>query len=163
MLKAHRKQKINDFSIDKNLAAIILLAMLFLVGLGIAGKYGFAGAAAYLALWGISYPIIYAGTCRYCVYYGKKCPIPLEGSCVSRFFGKKDSGFGWIQLLWATFVYLLRIFVPAVIIIHDSMFVWGLAYAGVLILFWIVHLRMTGCPNCVNTECPLNPDHISND
>ena len=24
--------------------------------------------------------------------------------------------------------------------------------------FWIVHLYLTGCPNCVNVRCPLNSE-----
>jgi hypothetical protein len=55
---------------------------------------------------------------------------------VHRFFAKKDKGFGSTQLAWAT-----------------------VAYAGVLLLFWIIHLRLIGCPNCINTACPLNPEN----
>jgi len=159
VLRPIRNNKIAEFSANKNLFSILFLAALFLVGLFISFYDGLRGFASYLALWGVSYLIIYAGTCRYCVYYGKKCPIPLEGSCVHRFFEKKDSGFGWIQLVWATVVYLLRILVPAVIIIHDELLIWGLLYVAVLSLFWIVHLRFTGCPNCINRDCPLNPDY----
>ncbi len=138
---------------------MLFLGALFLTGLSISFFDGWGAASGYLVLWGISYVIIYAGTCRYCVYYGKKCPIPMEGSCVQRFFEKKESGFGWIQLFWATVVYLLRILVPAAIIIHDELLIWGCVYAAVLSLFWIIHLWVAGCPNCINAECPLNPDH----
>jgi hypothetical protein len=159
MLRPIRKQKVFEFSAKNNLFSALLLVALFLIGLPISFYDGLRGFAAYLALWAVSYFIIFAGACRYCVYYGKKCPIPMEGSCVHRFFEKKDSGFGWIQLIWATVVYLLRILVPAVIIIHDELLIWGLLYVTVLSLFWIVHLRFTGCPNCININCPLNPDY----
>lgn len=162
MLRPNRKQNLAEFSADKNIFSIILLAALFLVGLTISFKYGLLCLIIYLLLWAVSYAIIYAGTCRYCVYYGKKCPIPLEGSCVHKFFKKKDTGFGWARILWATFVYLLRILVPLVIIIRDSLLVWGLSYTGTLVTFAMVHLWITGCPNCINIECPLNPDYSNN-
>jgi hypothetical protein len=162
VLKPNRKRNIAEFTIRDNLFSALLLAAVFLAGMAISFYDGLRGFAGYLALWVVSYFIIYAGTCRYCVYYGKKCPIPMEGSCVHKFFEKKDSGFGWIQLSCATIVYLLRIIVPAVIIIRDELFKWGLVYALILTVFWVVHLRLTGCPNCVNTECPLNPDYSCN-
>jgi hypothetical protein len=31
-------------------------------------------------------------------------------------------------------------------------------YFFILTIFWIVHLRFTGCPNCINYQCPLNPE-----
>ena len=159
MLRSIRKEKITEFPAEKNFFSMLFLSALFIIGLIISFFDGAKGFFSYLALWTASYFIIYAGTCRYCVYYGKKCPIPLEGSCVHKFFEKKDSGFGWIQLAWATVVYLLRILVPAVIIVRNELFIWGLVYVTILTFFWIVHLRYTGCPNCINVGCPLNPDY----
>jgi len=161
MLRPTRKGKLTEFRPENNLLSILFLGTLFLIGLIISSYDGLRGVTLYLGLWAISYFIIYAGTCRYCVYYGKKCAIPLEGSCVQRFFEKKDSGFGWIQLVWATVVYLLRILVPSVMIIRDRLMIWGLVYAVTLAIFWIIHLRFTGCPNCINIECPLNPEYES--
>ncbi len=159
MLRPARKGKLAEFKSENNLVSILCLGVLFLIGLIISFYDGLRGIVAYLGLWAISYVIIYAGTCRYCAYYGRKCPIPLEGSCVQRFFEKKESGFGWIQLFWAAVVYLLRILVPAVMIIQNHLLIWGVVYGGVLALFWILHLRLTGCPNCINVQCPLNPDY----
>ena len=103
-----------------------------------------------------------AGTCRYCIYYGKKCPIPLEGSCVHKFFEKKKKSFGYMQLVWATVTYGFRVFLPVIFIFRYEMTGWGISYFSLLTVFWIIHLRFTGCPNCINVQCPLNPDYTFN-
>ena len=159
MLRPKRKEKIAEFSISKNLPGIVLLSALFVCGLLILINHGFLTIAAYLGLWLISYGIIYAGTCRYCDYYGKSCPIPLEGSCVHKFFKKKETSFGYIQLAWATVAYIFRTVLPVVVIFKYELYGWGIAYFSILALFWIIHLRFTGCPNCINVQCPLNPDY----
>jgi hypothetical protein len=161
LLRPNRKQLVSQFSPDKNGVTVVLLAALFIAGLMIALHHTFFGIAAYLGLWALSYVIIYAGTCRYCTYYGKKCPVPLEGSCVHHLFEKKESGFGWMQLVWATVVYILRILIPAIIMINEKLYTWGVVYLIIFLCFWIVHLRIAGCPNCMNAECPLNPDYMS--
>jgi hypothetical protein len=53
--------------------------------------------------------------------------------------------------------YLFRIFVPLFIIVYYKWFLAGIAYLGVFSLFWVLHLGFTGCPNCINKDCPLNP------
>jgi hypothetical protein len=159
VIRPKRKERLSEFPPAKNYPSVLLLFGVFGCGLAISFYWNVAGAAAYLGLWGISYLVIYAGTCRYCVYYGKRCPIPLEGSCVHRFFEKKETGFGWLPLFWATLVYGLRVLVPVVIIFRYRLILSGTVYFFLLALFWIVHLRFTGCPNCANTGCPLNPDY----
>ena len=62
-------------------------------GIGAVDDLLLLAVGGYLALWGLSYPVIYAGACRYCAYYGKACPIPLEGSCVHYFFKKSFGPF----------------------------------------------------------------------
>jgi len=157
MLRPGRKQHIKRFSISHNPITVILLGLLFLIGLAIAWQHSLGAALAYLGLWAVSYPVIYAGTCRYCAYYGNKCPIPLEGSCVHYFFEKKNPPFGLSQLLWATIAYALRVILPVIFIFKYEMTGWGIAFFAVLGGFWVVHLRFSGCPNCINTQCPLNP------
>ncbi|BBO76339.1 hypothetical protein DSCW_37560 [Desulfosarcina widdelii] len=114
------------------------------------------GAALYLLLWLGSYGVIYAGACRDWVYYDKSCPIPLEGGCVHRFFRSGSGRFGVASLLWATFAYVMRVFLPLFIVVRERLVAIGLAHIGVLALFWIVHLYLAACPNCVNFRCPLN-------
>jgi|GEM_PF-83856 len=152
------KKSIFQISTAHNGPTVLLLAALFACGLAVSLHAGAVAALTYLLLWGVSYGVIFAGTCRYCAYYGKKCPIPLEGSCVDRLFTKKAGRFGYRQLLWATAAYGLRLLVPVWVILQYRMIGWGIAYAGLLAGFWIIHLRVTGCPNCINTACPLNPD-----
>ncbi|MDZ7831440.1 MAG: hypothetical protein U5L07_06790 [Desulfobacterales bacterium] len=159
MLKARRKARLKRFSFKDNYLSVLLLAGLFACGFIISLAYGWPGIVVYLALWALSYGIIYAGTCRHCAYYGEKCPIPLEGSCVPRFFEKKDSGFGFMPLVWATLVYGLRVILPVYIIFEQSMVFAGVIYLLLFLAFWMVHLRFSGCPNCINTDCPLNPDY----
>ncbi len=139
-----------------NLPQALLLAGVFVIGLYLAFFTGFLGIIAYFLLWIASYPVIYAGTCRYCAYYGNKCPVPLEGACVHHFFSRSHKTFGYMQLFWALVAYALRISVPVIAVFLHAAYLPGLAFALVLAAFWIVHLRVTGCPNCVNTSCPLN-------
>lgn len=160
MLKAKRNQRVAEFSLPINYPSAILLGLVFAGGLGITWTQNIWAAGAYLVLWALSYLVIYAGTCRNCLYYGKKCPIPLEGSCVHKFFKKTDRPFGYLQLLWATAAYGFRVILPVIVIFRDRMVAWGILYFSTLSLFWIVHLRFTGCPNCINIQCPLNPDHL---
>ncbi len=157
--RPHRKERYTVFPVKANLTTVLLLAVVFGVGLHLSLHFRFCGAAAYLALWALSYPLIYAGACRYCAYYGNRCPIPLEGSCVPWFMAPKAGGFGYMALFWATVAYGLRVAVPAAAIVMGNQWREGILFASVLSLFWIVHLRFSGCPNCINTDCPLNPDY----
>jgi len=159
MIRAKRRSRYTEFSIKTNLATTLILGFIFSHGLILSLRIKPFGAPAYLVLWIVSYFIIYMGTCRNCVYYGKRCPVPLEGSCVNRFFKKGKKPFGYFSLLAASFAYLLRIAVPITAIVVDRILIQGGVYFGVLILFWTVHLRFTGCPNCINASCPLNPDY----
>jgi hypothetical protein len=159
LLRPKRKQHISQFSLSDNYLSVILLGMVFMCGLFIVWTHSLLPVAAYLGLWAFSYIIIYTGTCRYCIYYGKKCPIPFEGSCVPKFFKKKDKPFGYLHLLWAATAYGFRVVLPVFFIFKYTMTGWGIAYFSLLTLFWIIHLRFTGCPNCINTQCPLNPDY----
>lgn len=159
MLKFRRKHFIQEFSTPTILKTVILLTMVFLLGLAISVKRGISGVVAYLLLWGFSYPVLYLGACRHCVYYGKRCPVPLEGSCVHHVVAKGTGNFGYTALFWASMAYLLRFMLPARIIVTERLVTQGAAYFGIVSAFWVNHLLVEACPNCINTACPLNPDH----
>ena len=158
MLRPRRKNRTAEFDLRQNWLTVSLLAGVFVAGLWLSLRFGGYGGLAYLALWIVSYPVIYAGTCRYCAYSGRKCPIPLEGSCVHYLFARSGRPFGFAQLIWATVAYLLRVIIPVAAIIFHAAFFAGAVYLVLLAAFWFVHLRRSGCPNCINTHCPLNPD-----
>ena len=158
MIRPARRNKLAEFSLRVNFFSALALAVLFILGFFISLRIETAGIILYIASWILSYIILFAGTCRNCVYYGKKCPIPLEGSCVSYFFKKGENKFGYISLLWATIAYIFRVCIPVYIIFTEQMVSFGAFYFFTLAMFWIVHLRFTGCPNCVNYQCPLNPE-----
>ncbi|MFZ5570754.1 MAG: hypothetical protein ACOZF0_10135 [Thermodesulfobacteriota bacterium] len=157
--RPRRKERYPAFPLKANLVTVLLLSAVFGMGFHLSLHFGLVGPVVYLALWALSYPLIYAGACRYCAYYGNRCPIPLEGSCVHRFVKPKRGGFGYPALAWATFAYGLRLAVPAVAIVAGKQWQEGLLFGATLSLFWLIHLRVSGCPNCINTDCPLNPDY----
>ena len=159
MLTPERRNHFSAFPFHANWPTRLLLTLLFLAGFWISWRMRLVGMAVYLLLWLASYGVIYTGTCRYCVYYGKPCPIPLEGSCVHHLFNRGGGRFGFTSLIWAVFAYALRAFLPVFIVVREGLVAVGLGYAGVLALFWIVHLFVSGCPNCINTRCPLNCDY----
>ncbi|MGC9324833.1 MAG: hypothetical protein ACP5G0_08830 [Desulfomonilia bacterium] len=161
MLGIQRRNHTERFSESANPTTRVLLTVFFTLGLLISWRRRVFGTAAYLVAWLLSYGVIYAGTCRNCAYYGKPCPIPLEGSCVQVFVPRGDTRFGYGSLFWATSAYVMRVSVPAAILHADRLIAAGAAYTGILALFWINHLWREGCPNCINLECPLNPDHGS--
>lgn len=162
MLTHERENHFSEFPLYANVPTRLLLALLFFLGGWISLGMGVSGLIGYLLLWIASYGVIYAGTCRHCAYYGRTCPIPLEGSCVHHFFGRGHGRFGFPGLMWAVAAYALRVFLPLFIVVRDGRVATGLGYAGVLALFWIVHLFVSGCPNCVNARCPLNRNYTLN-
>lgn len=158
MLRPKRRNRLGTFHARDNIATIVFLIALFGSGFLISLKSGIGAAAGYIACWGLSYLVLFAGTCRHCIYFGQKCPIPLEGSCVGIFFKKGKEDFGYAALIWATAAYLLRVLIPVYVILNDRLLGFGLLYVLILSMFWMSHLRFTGCPNCVNYQCPLNPE-----
>ena len=157
MSLAKRRGSIPVFSWRDNLAAQVLLALLFLSGLYISVLSHPLAAVAYILLWVASYPVIFAGTCRFCAYYGRACPVPLEGSMVCRVFPKSGKPFGWPALFFATAAYILRIGIPVAVIVGKGLLTEGIVFGLVFVMFWAVHLFISGCPNCMNYPCPLNP------
>jgi hypothetical protein len=159
MLKFRRKNHYTEFSTQANRKTVILLSVFFLLGLLISTRRAMRGILSYLSLWILSYPIIYAGTCRNCPYYGKRCPIPFEGSCVQHFFARGNGSFGYAELFWASVTYLIRMLIPLRIILSERLIALGSVYFGIAGAFWGNHFLIEGCPNCINTACPINPDH----
>ncbi len=157
MLKPKRKNHVAEFTPAQRLVPTILLVLLFALGLVILIEREIWYLASYALLWIGSYPVIYAGTCRYCANYGKPCPVVLEGGMVHRFFNRSDKPFGMMQLAWASFAYVMRIAVPVIVIVQDRLWTWGIVFGVIFIGFWILHFRVTACPNCVNYSCMMNP------
>jgi hypothetical protein len=157
MIRPARRNKLPEFNTRTNFLSALALAVLFILGFFISLKFKTAGIIFYIASWILSYIILFAGTCRNCVYYGKRCPVPLEGSCVSYFFDKKEEKFGFMSLIWAGAAYSVRVAVPVYIIFRFHLVMFGITYFSAFALFWIIHLRYSGCPNCINIQCPLNP------
>lgn len=159
LIRPGRKTRRPAFELRQKWLTALLLAAVFGAGLWLALLAGRYAIAAYLFLWAASYPVIYAGTCRDCPYYGKKCPVPLEGGLVHRVMRPGRGPFGCRQLLWAAAAYLMRGLVPVFAVFQQGCYGWGLVYVLLFAAFWIVHLRFSGCPNCINENCPLNPDY----
>ncbi len=153
-----RKPIKRSYTLADNWLSVLLLLALFVIGLVLAKHLGVIGVIGYLLLWVLSYVVIYAGACRYCVYYGKRCPVPLEGSLVNKLFKKSARKFNFNCLAWAGFGYLLRIAIPAWVIVVHGRFVEGVIYLAVFSGFWLAHGLISGCPHCANTACILNPD-----
>jgi hypothetical protein len=157
MLLPGRKNHIAEFPFRKKLLPSLLLAMLFAAGILLLSIYDATLITAYLVLWIASYPVIYAGTCRYCANYGKPCPVVLEGGMVHRFFKRGTKHFGIMALIWACVAYTMRIAVPCLVIVQNRLWSWGMLIGVLFSGYWIVHIWIVGCPNCVNYYCLLNP------
>ena len=156
-LKPKRKAKLSEFTIIEYGINGGLMAILFLFGLFLSWKLSTFAGLLYVLLWVASFPLIHATTCRNCVYYGKQCPVPLEGGCSHLMF-ERGNNFGVFAGLGGLVAYFLRVCIPYVAIIQAGSIMNFVLYTGVLALFFYVLLYHTGCPNCINTKCPMNPD-----
>lgn len=157
MALAKRRGFVGKFSWKDNLATRFTLIALFFLGLYISAQWGPWASAAYVLLWVASYLVLFAGTCRRCAYYGRSCPIPLEGSIVCRVFPKSEKPFTGSALLYASIAYVLRVGLPVGVILQDRLVFEGILLGLIFILFWVSNLFWSGCPNCINYVCPLNP------
>jgi hypothetical protein len=156
-LKPKRKAKLSEFTIREYGINGGLMAILFLFGLFLSWKLSTFAVFLYLLLWVVSYPLIHATTCRNCVYHGKQCPVPLEGGCSHLTFDQGNN-FGLFAGVGGFLAYFLRVCIPYVAIIQAGSVVYFALYTGVILLFFYVLLYHTGCPNCIQTKCPMNPD-----
>jgi hypothetical protein len=114
----------------------------------------------YVLLWVAFYPLIHATTCSNCVYHGKQCPIHLEGSCSHRTYEKGDH-FGLLAGIGGLLAYSPRLCIPYVAIIQFGSVLYFFVYTGIILLFFYVLFFHTGCPHCIQTKCPLNPEFSS--
>lgn len=152
-----RRKKLSTFTIKEYGVNAAIMAALFLFGLFLSWELSTFAGLLYLLLWVASYIIIHATTCRHCVYYGRPCPIPLEGSCSHLLFDRGNN-FGILAGLGGLLAYFLRICIPYAAIIESGSGFYFILYTSVLVLFLYVLFYHTGCPNCIQTKCPMNPD-----
>jgi hypothetical protein len=152
-----RKDRLSEFTIKEYGVNAAIIAALFLFGLCLSWDLSAFAALLYLLMWAASYILIHATTCRNCVYYGKPCPVPLEGGCSHLMFDRGNN-FGFLAGLGGLLAYFLRVCIPYVAIIQAGSFIYFALYTGVIALFFYVLFYHTGCPNCIQTKCPMNPD-----
>ena len=157
LILAKRNEHLSEFCIRNNPVALTALTGLFFTGAYLTMMLAPLLLLAYAGLWVLSYMVLYFGTCRYCAYYGKSCPVPLEGSLVNRVVKRSTKPFGWMAIGYAFFAYMLRIAVPVAAIVKRQLYIEGAIFGVFFLAFWIAHLLVSGCPNCVNYGCPLNP------
>ncbi len=152
-----RKSRLSEFTIKEYGINGVLAAILFLLGLFLSWALSTVAVLLYLLLWVASYFVIHATTCRNCVYHGKKCPVPFEGSCSHLIFDRGNN-FGLFAGLGGLLAYFLRVCIPFVAIFESGSILNFVLYSSVIVLLFYVLIYHTGCPNCINTKCPLNPD-----
>lgn len=152
-----RKNRLSEFTIKEYGINGAIIAALFLFGLILSWNLSVFAGLLYLLAWVASYFVIHATTCRNCVYHGKQCPVPLEGGCSHLMFDQ-GSNFGIIAGIGGLVAYFLRICIPYVAIFQAGSITYFILYSGVLVSFFYVLFYHTGCPNCIQTKCPMNPD-----
>ena len=152
-----RNKRLSEFTIREYGINAVLMTILFLFGMYLSWKLSTSAGILYVLLWVSSYPLIHATTCRHCVYHGKQCPVPLEGWCSHLLF-ERGNNFGLFAGIGVLLAYFLRVCIPYVAIVQVGSVAYFVLYTGVIILFFYVLFYHTGCPNCINTKCPMNPD-----
>jgi hypothetical protein len=152
-----RRRRLSEFTIKEYGINGIFVAALFLFGLFLSGKLSAFAGMLYVLLWLLSYPVIHATLCRNCVYHGKQCPVPFEGSCSHLAFDKGHD-FGILAGIGGFLAYFMRVCIPYVAIFQMGSVLYFILFTGIIAGFLYVLLYHTGCPNCINTKCPLNPD-----
>jgi hypothetical protein len=155
-----RKNRLAEFTLKECGINAVLMLILFLFGLYLSWKLSTFAGMLYVLLWLASYPIIHSTACRHCVYHGKQCPVPLEGNCSHLIF-EKGNNFQSLSILGAITCFFLRFCIPYAAIIQAGSIIYFVLYSASIILFFYVLFYHIGCPNCINTKCPMNPDSIS--
>ncbi len=152
-----RKKRLSEFTIKEYGINAVIMAALFLFGLFLSWDLSTFAGLLYLLFWVVSYFVIHATTCRNCVYHGKQCPVPFEGSCSHLTFDQGDN-FGILAGVGGLVAYFLRLCIPYVAIFQAGSIMYFILYSSVLASFFYVLFYHTGCPNCIQTKCPMNPD-----
>lgn len=153
-----RKQRLSEFTIREYGLNGAFVAILFLFGLFLSWKLSAFAGMLHLLLWLLSYPVIHATLCRNCVYHGKPCPVPLEGSCSHLAFDKGHD-FGILAGIGGLVAYFMRVCIPYAAIFQMGAVLHFVLYTGIIAGLLYVLLYHTGCPNCLNRQCPFNPDY----
>jgi hypothetical protein len=156
-VRSKRKDRLSEYTIKQYGVNAVMIAALFLFGLVLSWDLSAFAGLLYLLAWVASYIVIHATTCRNCEYYGKQCPLPFEGGCSHVMFDQ-GKNFGIIAGLGGLLAYFMRVCIPYVAILQAGSFLYFTLYTGVIVLFCYVLFYHTGCPHCIQTKCPMNPD-----
>ena len=141
-----------------------MLLLLFLEGAWIVSGFGAVHVVILLMLWILSFPVIHFSLCRKCIYYGKRCPIPGEGNLAHILFEKKEGPIGPLNWAGVLLCYVMRLGYPALFLVlypERYSFLVGVIYALTFVLMFLMLFYAIGCPNCMKTECPMNPDNLT--
>ena len=157
-IKVKRKKRLTEFTLTEHGITAFFMALLFLFGLYLSRTLSIPALLLYLLFWVASYFVIHGMTCRNCVYHGKHCPVPFQGSCSDIFFSK-GKGFGPMSAIGVILTYSLRICIPYAAISRSGSISDFISYTAVFMAFYYVLTFHTGCPNCINLQCPMNPEH----
>jgi hypothetical protein len=153
-----RKNRLSAFTIKEYGINGIFVVILFLFGLFLSWNLSAFAGMLYLLLWVLSYPVIHGTLCRNSVYHGKQCPVPFEGTCSHLSFDRGHN-FGILAGISGFLAYFMRVCIPYVALFQMGSVLHFLLYTSVILGFLYVLLYHTGCPNCINTKCPMNPDY----
>ena len=156
-MRAQRKGEFEEWPLNHQFIVGAILALLFLEGLFIVARHGALHIAILIALWIASFPVIHFSMCRKCRYYGKRCPIPGEGNFVHLLFRKKEGPTGLLNWMGVLLCYVMRLGYPVIFLDKNSIWI-GIIYATTFLVYMLILGRVLGCPNCIKTECPMNPD-----
>ncbi len=138
-----------------------MLLLMFLEGALIVSIFGGLHVVVLIVLWVASFPVIQFSLCRKCLYYGKRCPVPGEGNLANLLFEKKEGPAGFMDYMGVVLCYAMRLGYPAIFLfLYPEKYsrLTGLIYALTIVLFFMILANVIGCPNCMKTECPMNPD-----
>ncbi len=158
-----RKEKFEQWPPSHRLLMGGMLGLLFLEGAVIVSRFGAIHILILLILWIISFPVIHFSLCRKCYNCGKRCAIPGEGELANLLFEKREGPPGLFNWLGTALSYVIRLGYPAAfLILYPERYSTTMAviYELTFIMFLLLDARVIGCPNCMNKNCPLNPDYV---
>ncbi len=151
--------KYDEWPITHLVVMGMILLLMFLEGLLIVSEYGALHVIVFIILWVASFPVIHYSACRKCMYYGKRCPVPGEGNLVHLLFEKSDSPAHFVDYIGVMLCYGMRLGYPLILLFfNDSLIkLTALILMLTVVLFFLIHSQIIGCPHCKKTKCPANP------
>jgi hypothetical protein len=162
-IRPRRKAEFQEYPLSHLVVMGGMLILLFLEGVFIVSRLGWGHIIVLLVLWLASFPLIQFSLCRKCFYYGKRCPVPGEGNLAHILFDKKAGGTGLFNWMGAVLTYAMRLGYPVIFLLlypeRYSILV-SVIYALTFVIFLLILVNVVGCPNCMNTDCPMNPDNL---